>query len=70
MNDLSIDIMRVPIPVPAIVPPVIGKRRLTYKMSKEALALDKDIRELLPSPLAIWEVDRPEFTIDESDLPY
>jgi hypothetical protein len=76
MNDTSIDLMRVPAPKPVIFPAPKNKRKklsrkLTYKMSHaERAEYEESLKPVFP-PMLLWgPIERPDFVIDESELPY
>ena len=69
MNDTSIDLGRVRVPKPVIFPP-LGKKKPDYKLTHAQRECMQDARDLFPSPVLMWDVERPDFVIDESDLPY
>ena len=71
VNDLCIDITRVEAPFPRIVPLA---PRTTYKMTHAEREGLKELKELFPTPVLLWEVgSRPEFVWHpevDGEIPY
>ena len=68
LADLSIDLLRVSPPVPRVFPSTSRRKVPDYKLTHGERALTKEMKEFFDPPVLMWEVDRPEFVIDE--LPY
>jgi len=69
MNDLSIDVMRIRIPVPRVYPHASDKK--AFRLTHDERALASEAMDIF-KPMAMWAVEREEFIWDDADgvLPY
>jgi len=75
MNDLSIDLMRVPVPRPIVFPDPDNISRLPepklYKLTHLEREAYAESKKAVFDPIALWgPVERLEFIIDEALIPY
>jgi hypothetical protein len=75
MNDLSIDIMRVAVPRPIVFPDPDNISRLPIPKAYLMTHLERDMyaesKKAVFEPIALWgPLERPDFVIDEAELPY
>ena len=65
----SVNLLRVTPPKPVVFPPTSKRKALTFMMTHAQRDAMGELAAVFP-PMMMWEVDRPEFVIDESELPY